>query len=196
MKWGKQDQHLHLKNLWLQNLKKKVLQWVERGLPTCSHSLVAWNVLIHWGWGKVHFDAYLTWLLHCFPLCYVSLWLYCWCYFHVSSVLWGINPWHLLVLAFGRIIDNKTLRLITESSHSSPKTDKDIQDGNLRGNYLFVRCYFIKVNLYSSLFLWQDLIMRKEIPRKCSYYQVNNVARCCMCDCVALSLSLSLLFLV
>ncbi|RZB44425.1 Exocyst complex component SEC5A isoform G [Glycine soja] len=35
------------------------------------------------------------------------------------------------------IIDNKTLRLITESSHSSPKTDKDIQDGNLREKFLY-----------------------------------------------------------
>ncbi|KAG4984021.1 hypothetical protein JHK87_028770 [Glycine soja] len=35
------------------------------------------------------------------------------------------------------IIDNRTLRLITESAHSSPKTDKDIQDGNLREKLLY-----------------------------------------------------------
>ncbi|KAK7391152.1 hypothetical protein VNO78_19563 [Psophocarpus tetragonolobus] len=35
------------------------------------------------------------------------------------------------------IIDNRTLRLITESSHSSPKTDKDIQDGSLREKLLY-----------------------------------------------------------
>lgn len=77
---------------------------------------------------------------------------------------WGINPWHLLVLAFGRIIDNRTLRLITESAHSSPKTDKDIQDGNLRGNYFYLidvmyKNYFTKVNLYSSLFVFFLQIM-------------------------------------
>ena len=62
------------------------MQWVESGLPSYCHSLMAWNVLIHWGWGKVHFAAYLALLLHCFPICYVSLWLYCWCYFHISSI--------------------------------------------------------------------------------------------------------------
>ncbi|KAJ1424917.1 Cullin repeat-like-containing domain superfamily [Sesbania bispinosa] len=35
------------------------------------------------------------------------------------------------------IIDNRTLRLITESSDSSPKIDKDIQDGHLREKLLY-----------------------------------------------------------
>jgi hypothetical protein len=43
----------------------------------------------------------------------------------------------LLVLVFDRIIDNRTLKLITESSDSSPKTDKDA-DSNLRGNYFLL----------------------------------------------------------
>lgn len=47
-------------------------------------------------------------------------------------------PGDLFVLAFGRIIDNRTLRLITESSHSSPNTDKEILEGNLRGNYFYL----------------------------------------------------------
>ncbi|ESW15636.1 hypothetical protein PHAVU_007G088900 [Phaseolus vulgaris] len=35
------------------------------------------------------------------------------------------------------IIDNRTLRLITESSHSSPNTDKEILEGNLREKLLY-----------------------------------------------------------
>ncbi|KAK7357114.1 hypothetical protein VNO80_16397 [Phaseolus coccineus] len=40
------------------------------------------------------------------------------------------------------IIDNRTLRLITESSHSSPKTDKDILEGNLREKLLYFSEHF------------------------------------------------------
>lgn len=121
VKWGKQEQPPWLKNLFLKNLKIKLLALVERVLPTYSHSLVAWNVLIHWGWGKVF--AIFPSIVVLFP-----------CFF----IPWGINPGDLFVLAFGRIIDNRTLRLITESSHSSPKTDKDILEGNLRGNYFYL----------------------------------------------------------
>lgn len=57
-----------------------------------------------------------------------------------------------MVLAFDRIIDNRTLRLITESSDSSPKIDKDNQDGSLRGNYVLILCCIC--TLLKSISLW------------------------------------------
>lgn len=59
-------------------------------------------------------------------------------------------------IAFDRIIDNRTLRLITESSDSSPKTEKD---GSLRGNYvllldIMLQIYIIKLSFFMVLVLY------------------------------------------
>ena len=68
VKWGKHGQHQ-----WHKSLNGKVQHWVERDLTAYSHSLVAWNVLIHWVWGKLRVDAYLE--MQCInpPMPHVSL---------------------------------------------------------------------------------------------------------------------------
>jgi len=85
---------------------------------------------------------------------------YSWHHFHIPSVFFrGINPGGLLVLVFDRIIDNRTLKLITESSDSSPKTDKDA-DSNLRGNYflllIIMQHIYIKLVSLWCLYLQQQ----------------------------------------
>ena len=53
----------------------------------------------------------------------------------------------LCVCLIGRIIDNKTLRLITETSESSPsKSDRDYMDSGLRG----ICFLLVLVNIFSA----------------------------------------------
>jgi hypothetical protein len=70
--------------------------------------------------------------------------LHCVCWHHAtistflqfSERLILVVYWYWL-LVIDRIIDNRTLKLITESSDSSPKTDKEL-DSSLRGNYFLL----------------------------------------------------------
>lgn len=68
-------------------------------------------------------------------------------------------------IGFDRIIDNRTLKLITESSSdTSPKTDKDL-DSSLRGNCFFVVRYYLaylrifKVGLFMAVIFYNAIII-------------------------------------
>jgi hypothetical protein len=56
------------------------------------------------------------------------------CFLDVRLLTLLVVSVHLSLLCIHRIIDNKSLRLIADSSESSPsKSDKDHLDNNLRG---------------------------------------------------------------